>query len=202
MGMTTNADIPFAKSLVDYIFRWLGMQFIPGYREQNAPRRLGASHGTNISTAHDSAPALGSDSGRTDSTRIKEDSGCAPTSSSGSVDTGWAVRRDRALDIAKAEQVASNPSASSGTVVAPATSRFTSHSVTAVTEMRTADGRTSVEAIASVERTVKTVAGNALDASNAALMGDAPACDGCGAITVRNGTCYRCLNCGNSMGCS
>jgi len=31
---------------------------------------------------------------------------------------------------------------------------------------------------------------------------DAPACDICGAITVRNGTCYRCHNCGNSMGCS
>jgi ribonucleoside-diphosphate reductase alpha chain len=46
------------------------------------------------------------------------------------------------------------------------------------------------------------VAANALDASNAALMGDAPACDVCGSITVRNGTCYRCLNCGNSMGCS
>ena len=33
-------------------------------------------------------------------------------------------------------------------------------------------------------------------------MGDAPPCDGCGTITVRNGTCYKCLNCGNSMGCS
>lgn len=31
---------------------------------------------------------------------------------------------------------------------------------------------------------------------------DAPVCDICGAITVRNGTCYRCLNCGNSLGCS
>ena len=31
---------------------------------------------------------------------------------------------------------------------------------------------------------------------------DAPACDICGAITVRNGTCYKCFNCGNSMGCS
>jgi ribonucleoside-diphosphate reductase alpha chain len=40
---------------------------------------------------------------------------------------------------------------------------------------------------------------------NAALsdmMGDAPLCDVCGHITVRNGSCYRCLNCGNSMGCS
>jgi ribonucleoside-diphosphate reductase alpha chain len=34
------------------------------------------------------------------------------------------------------------------------------------------------------------------------LMGDAPACTTCGHTTVRNGTCYRCLNCGTSMGCS
>jgi len=34
------------------------------------------------------------------------------------------------------------------------------------------------------------------------LSGDAPFCDTCGHITVRNGTCYKCLNCGNSMGCS
>jgi hypothetical protein len=32
--------------------------------------------------------------------------------------------------------------------------------------------------------------------------GDAPLCDLCGHITLRNGTCYKCLNCGNSMGCS
>ena len=31
---------------------------------------------------------------------------------------------------------------------------------------------------------------------------DAPPCDNCGAITVRNGNCYLCHNCGNSMGCS
>jgi ribonucleoside-diphosphate reductase alpha chain len=31
---------------------------------------------------------------------------------------------------------------------------------------------------------------------------DAPACDICGSITVRNGNCYKCFNCGNSMGCS
>lgn len=34
------------------------------------------------------------------------------------------------------------------------------------------------------------------------MMGDAPPCNECGHITVRNGTCYKCLNCGNSMGCS
>lgn len=36
----------------------------------------------------------------------------------------------------------------------------------------------------------------------AGMMGDAPFCDACGHVTVRNGSCYRCLNCGNSMGCS
>ncbi|MEJ2648916.1 MAG: hypothetical protein P8016_10970, partial [Sedimentisphaerales bacterium] len=34
------------------------------------------------------------------------------------------------------------------------------------------------------------------------FLDDAPACDICGSITVRNGTCYKCFNCGNSMGCS
>ena len=41
-----------------------------------------------------------------------------------------------------------------------------------------------------------------LDAQLEELMGDAPVCDACGHITVRNGACYKCLNCGNSMGCS
>ncbi|MEL7474380.1 MAG: vitamin B12-dependent ribonucleotide reductase, partial [Planctomycetota bacterium] len=38
-GMTGNPEIPIAKSLVDYIFRWLGIQFIEGYREANTPNR-------------------------------------------------------------------------------------------------------------------------------------------------------------------
>jgi ribonucleoside-diphosphate reductase alpha chain len=41
-----------------------------------------------------------------------------------------------------------------------------------------------------------------LAVQNKKLLGDAPACDNCGHITVRNGTCYKCLNCGSSMGCS
>jgi ribonucleoside-diphosphate reductase alpha chain len=41
-----------------------------------------------------------------------------------------------------------------------------------------------------------------LSAQMSKLMGDAPFCDVCGHLTVRNGACYKCLNCGNSMGCS
>lgn len=36
----------------------------------------------------------------------------------------------------------------------------------------------------------------------AEFMGDAPECNICGHLTIRNGTCYKCLNCGNSIGCS
>ena len=48
-------------------------------------------------------------------------------------------------------------------------------------------------------------AAGGMDAVNAAaksMQSDAPACNTCGHITVRSGTCYKCLNCGNSMGCS
>jgi len=54
--------------------------------------------------------------------------------------------------------------------------------------------------------------GNLLDASatNALSMltstidnqADAPACDTCGSIMIRNAACYKCLNCGGTSGCS
>ena len=50
---------------------------------------------------------------------------------------------------------------------------------------------------ATVERTVKT-----LNESVAHFQQDAPTCPNCGHVTVRNGACYKCLNCGESLGCS
>ena len=47
------------------------------------------------------------------------------------------------------------------------------------------------------ERTVKT-----LSDSVAHFQQDAPTCPNCGHVTVRNGACYKCLNCGESLGCS
>jgi ribonucleoside-diphosphate reductase alpha chain len=47
------------------------------------------------------------------------------------------------------------------------------------------------------ERTVKT-----LNESVAHFQQDAPTCPNCGHVTVRNGACYKCLNCGESLGCS
>jgi ribonucleoside-diphosphate reductase alpha chain len=44
-----------------------------------------------------------------------------------------------------------------------------------------------------------------MEAVNAAaknMQSDAPACNVCGHIMMRSGTCYKCLNCGNQGGCS
>jgi len=38
--------------------------------------------------------------------------------------------------------------------------------------------------------------------SNLVDMGDAPSCSFCGAIMTRNGSCYRCMSCGSTSGCS
>ncbi len=63
--------------------------------------------------------------------------------------------------------------------------------------------RKTAEASAFMAGNAKPIASaSSMDTSLAAMMGDAPACDTCGSITVRNGTCYKCMNCGASLGCS
>jgi len=40
------------------------------------------------------------------------------------------------------------------------------------------------------------------DAALSENMGDAPVCSNCGHMTLRNGSCYVCLTCGDTTGCS
>jgi ribonucleoside-diphosphate reductase alpha chain len=158
-GMTTNKDIPFAKSLVDYIFRWLGMEFLPGYREANAPKRAETRGETRLETRAESRPEP-----------------VAPRFQTGSVwgDTGT----DRTPPESRATpspRVVNGAGDRHAPTHAPA--RHDEHA-----------GQTAV---------AHSTLSDALDAA-----GDAPPCDVCGTITVRSGACYKCLNCGNSMGCS
>jgi ribonucleoside-diphosphate reductase alpha chain len=69
------------------------------------------------------------------------------------------------------------------------------------TESRAQEGASAARALTSGKHHEERAA-SALDAQLEDMMGDAPVCDSCGHITVRNGACYKCLNCGNSMGCS
>jgi len=109
-GFTKNPNIPIAKSLMDYIFRWLGQSFLD---HRDEPSRK---------AAEGNAPAI-------------------------------------------------NAAVSAATAAA-------------------------------AETTVAAAAPKRVDQQFRHFMEDAPACDQCGAITVRNGACYKCFNCGNSMGCS
>jgi ribonucleoside-diphosphate reductase alpha chain len=149
-GMTANREIPFAKSLVDYIFRWLGMEFIPGFREANAPQRP--------SESKDDAPA-----------RLPAEGDAASHGVS---------RWKKARDI--------------GAVGAPGT---THAQPDAGSDEATPQGDQVI-----VTQTVVSQHSTLSIALESA--GDAPPCDVCGTITVRSGTCYKCLNCGASMGCS
>jgi ribonucleoside-diphosphate reductase alpha chain len=58
--------------------------------------------------------------------------------------------------------------------------------------------KTAEPPVARVRETVEAASASKLGK----VSGDAPFCDQCGHITVRNGTCFKCLNCGTSMGCS
>jgi len=69
-------------------------------------------------------------------------------------------------------------------------------------ETREDDPEIEDDAVAAVASGHEEDGASGLDAHLEEMMGDAPVCDQCGHITVRNGACYKCLNCGNSLGCS
>ncbi len=119
-GFTRNAEIRHAKSLVDYIARWLGNNFVEGFRQEDISATRSEAEGEEQETV--------------------------------------------------AEAKAAAAAAGSGPEPLPAP---------------TDDGSES---------------GYGTQFSH--FQEDAPSCDVCGSITVRNGNCYRCHNCGNSMGCS
>jgi ribonucleoside-diphosphate reductase alpha chain len=150
-GWTGNPDIPNAKSVPDYIFRWLGMEFIPGYRDAYAPKRNGTAE-----NGHGNGNG-GSNGQHAPSAAAAPPAG-QPTS--------------------ELAPPARHPNVSSVGYGAPP------EIAGSFGPTGTADG----PHVRSVQF--------------AKFQTDAPACDNCGAITVRNGNCYLCHNCGNSMGCS
>jgi ribonucleoside-diphosphate reductase alpha chain len=212
MGMTTNRDIPFAKSLVDYIFRWMGMEFIAGYREANAPPRTqGAMKDSDRALAGPGSSGVGTKEDARWSERV---SGLNPSREAVAKGNGdglglnglsraelSAVSRMRG-GMADPGKIDANSlrvrSSSTSGGSEPMAGGNGSASIVAPTIIQTHFER-STQLVVEATATVLT---NPLDQSTAALMGDAPACDGCGSITVRNGSCYKCMNCGNSMGCS
>jgi ribonucleoside-diphosphate reductase alpha chain len=160
-----HPNIKMANSIVDYVFRTLGVEYL--HRDELAqvpPVRDGELPG----------PKKG----------IAAEAGDQPEL--------FDVAAERDVDaVAKAVEFTSGP------VTAPSGSGVTAvaTSGSAVAAAKVDNGRAT--AMAAVD------AGTAsMNAALSDMMGDAPLCDVCGHITVRNGSCYKCLNCGNSLGCS
>jgi ribonucleoside-diphosphate reductase alpha chain len=194
--MTSNRDIPFAKSLIDYIFCWLGCQFIPGYAEANTPDRTGtAAENKNITTARqvvektrDLAQKIAQaraevkvgEQAKADDT--DDDDGCEDT-----------IKPSRIVEIAAkpANRLAGLTGSTPDNGIRGQAGDRAGALVTAGMPEKT-DGETQSDAAVMQQ----------FNYQFQHFQDDAPACDICGSITVRNGTCYKCFNCGNSMGCS
>ncbi len=66
-----------------------------------------------------------------------------------------------------------------------------------VSETKTNGGNGRHQRAAEAARSIKT-----LSDAVAHFQQDAPTCPNCGHVAVRNGACFKCLNCGESLGCS
>jgi ribonucleoside-diphosphate reductase alpha chain len=74
----------------------------------------------------------------------------------------------------------------------------------AVEYVDSAHGTAADVKIVEKEKVAAMVAGSAesVDVALKENMGDAPVCSNCGHMTIRNGSCYVCLTCGDTTGCS
>jgi ribonucleoside-diphosphate reductase alpha chain len=174
-GYTKNPDIPVAKSLVDYLFRWMGAEFIPGYREATRP---GGGHAATHAGGEEAA------SGDDTETERKP----AATTARGLADGQGKARTNGEAGASRGKH--------------PAGTNW--HSATApALKVVVADKNAAMLERAGLKMAVDPAASPADRQSQfAKFQIDAPACDNCGSITVRNGNCYLCHNCGASMGCS
>src|SRR5258707_816463 len=145
-GFTRNPDIRNASSITDYVFRWLAMQFVPGYREANSPNR---------NQPELAMPGLLEELKKKINRPVPE----LPLSE----DT----------DVLEINEPAGNGNGNGNGI---------GHHHAPVA--------TSYAKIKSLSDSV------------AHFQQDAPTCPSCGHVAVRNGACYKCLNCGESLGCS
>jgi len=169
-GMTSNRNIPFAKSLIDYIFCWLGCQFIPGYADKNTPNReaVAPAENKNTTTAKKLVEKTKDLAQKIAEVKVLKREGRKPSIQEPVAEDAPAELKSRFAGLANRISV----------LVGPA--------VTDESEAAQAEAKLLEQ----------------FNAQFSHFPDDAPACDICGSITVRNGTCYKCYNCGNSMGCS
>ena len=194
-GFTGNGEIPIAKSIVDYVFRWMGSRFMRA-DERDALGLIGERPASVLSPAPFAHAPLGTPSSGATSSGAAEG---APNSLRGR--TARTQRRG-----ASASAIAPSPlgegdegrRAADGGRDGDAESGAASTILPVVASNGHVNGNGHAKA-----------ASNPLSASLGAttrvafsVSADSPSCADCGSIMVRNGSCYKCLNCGSTSGCS
>ncbi|MBN9615237.1 MAG: ribonucleoside-diphosphate reductase, adenosylcobalamin-dependent [Acidobacteriales bacterium 59-55] len=175
-GWTGNTEIGYAKSIMDYIFRWIQIRFLSGHQLDLftglAPHAEGSVpvEGTVNSPANTVIPHL------------------AASSSAVILSESAAESKDPRIS----SESPQNLSSDDFYTTTPPQQGIAPESVT--NNQQPATGNLSLE-----DRGIYHVA----DAMKSMYdMGDAPSCATCGAIMTRNGSCYRCMSCGSTSGCS
>jgi ribonucleoside-diphosphate reductase alpha chain len=174
-GWTGNEQIGYAKSLMDYIFRWLNLRFLSGTQ---------LSLFAGLAPQAPQLPASPS--------LLQE---------SESEDESFSQNHLAKL----AEEVARRLNQVSGQNGNPATSGATATNTIAASIAASSTPTPNIEPHAASNASVadRNIHYHAADAMRELYdMGDAPSCQTCGAIMVRNGSCYRCMSCGSTSGCS
>ncbi|MCI0492163.1 MAG: vitamin B12-dependent ribonucleotide reductase [Planctomycetes bacterium] len=208
-GYTKNPDIRIAKSLIDYIFRWLGITFLPGYKEASmgvlsGPESSGERIGSSLipDDGGDAAPQPGpvaagqkkfAAGGQIKPRRAPADGGSVADKAGPKAEGGR--RKGEGGATATLAPSPQSPAANGN-----------GHANGHANGNGYGNGHSSEISAALLVRAgvmLKDSGPNTARSEQFAdFQSDAPACDNCGAITVRTGNCYLCHNCGSSMGCS
>jgi ribonucleoside-diphosphate reductase alpha chain len=165
-GWTGNEQIGYAKSLMDYIFRWLNLRFLSG-------TQLTLFAGLGLQ-----APQLPASASLLAETEIEEDEV-----------TSHAHLARLAEEVAKRLNQVNSPTGNpaGGGGIPPEVQAQSGYAASPTHGPNLKD------------RGIYHAAEAMRDMYD---MGDAPSCGTCGAIMVRNGSCYRCMSCGSTSGCS
>ncbi len=213
-GFTGNQEIPIAKSIVDYIFRWLGSRFL----DTDDKASLGLIDRSSVVevSGQDSAPQGTTAFGAQRLAAPSPDPVArtvAPTEDSTGASApvpGTRSDSDQGV-IPETSEAASPPTASEASSSDSDAPKATAVAATPVE----AAPRDELAVIATNGHAAKGKSGNGNGGGSSAFtlnlgatkvsfqtQADAPSCADCGSIMVRNGSCYKCLNCGSTSGCS
>jgi ribonucleoside-diphosphate reductase alpha chain len=179
-GFTANPEIPIAKSIVDYIFRWMGSRFLPP--EDRATLGLV----DRSAAAESSVQPLNLGLGGTGGAGIAGTSGSSSSPAAGPASPPSGVT---AVAAPEAEAPSTTPASEGPRSEATPTSG-NGHAPSNGTN---GNGK---------PRATLGSLGIGRGQVTFAAQADAPSCAECGSIMVRNGSCYKCLNCGSTSGCS